>query len=98
VQKFLSSKASVVIRDRGAADSRHPSPSGGVRLTLRPADEFFEKVKLTQAVRDGGVRLRDAVKVTEALVGGGEVTVELPKYSDRDAAIRKFAEIGVEAR
>jgi hypothetical protein len=58
----------------------------------------LRKVRLTQLLRDGGVRLRDAAQYTAWLLNGTTVDTVLPAYGNPEAVADAFREIGVDVQ
>jgi hypothetical protein len=81
-------------RDRAA----FPGPSvSGVDLRIAwDRRTALRKVRLTQLVRDGGVRLRDAARVTGRVVDGDVVDLHLPWYGSPVDVAEALRAIGVE--
>jgi hypothetical protein len=80
-------------RDRAA----FPGPSvSGVHLRIAwDGRTALRKVRLTQLVRDGGVRLRDAARVTGRVVDGEVVDLHLPRYGSTADVMKELRAIGV---
>jgi hypothetical protein len=80
-------------RDRAA----FPGPSvSGVDLRIAwDGRTALRKVRLTQIVRDGGVRLRDAARVTSRVVDGEVVDLHLPRYASTQDVAEALRAIGV---
>ena len=81
-------------RDRAA----FPGPSvSGVDLRIAwDGRTALRKVRLTQLMRDGGVRLRDAARVTGRVVDGDVVDLHLPWYGSPVDVAEALRAIGVE--
>ncbi len=80
-------------RDRAA----FPGPSvSGVDLRIAwDGRTALRKVRLTQLVRDGGIRLRDAARVTGRVVEGEVVDLHLPAYGSTADVAEALRAIGV---
>jgi hypothetical protein len=80
-------------RDRAA----FPGPSvSGVDLRIAwDGRTVLRKVRLTQLVRDGGMRLRDAARVTGRVVDGEVVDVHLPRFGSAADVAEALRAIGV---
>jgi hypothetical protein len=82
---------------QGRARAVLPGPSvSGVDLRIAwDGRTALRKVRLTQLVRDGGVRLRDAARVTGRVVDGEVVEVHLPAYGSTADVAEALRAIGV---
>jgi hypothetical protein len=80
-------------RDRAA----FPGPCvSGVDLRIAwDGRTALRKVRLTQLVRDGGIRLRDAARVTGRVVDGEVVDLHLPAYGSTADVAEALRTIGV---
>ena len=72
--------------------SRDRSCSGGVYVTLKGWRPGLNKVRLTQSLRDGGVKLADAVRLTGEILEGREIRVHLDQFESVDAARAAFTQ------
>lgn len=82
---------------QGRARAEFPGPSvSGVDLRIAwDGRTALRKVRLTQLVRDGGVRLRDAARVTSRVVDGEVVDVHLPQFGSAADVAEALRAIGV---
>src|SRR5437016_982392 len=82
-------------RARYRAGSRSRS-SSGVEVVLRGWKPGLRKVQLTQAFRDGGNPLSEAVDLTGRVLEGEEVRARFAQYSTVTAARKALSKIGIE--
>jgi hypothetical protein len=75
------------------------SPSASVEVIVRgwrPADGPLDSHGLCLLLRDGGVRLGEALDLTKAVLDGKNVRARLP-FADAGAAVRALARLGATA-
>lgn len=75
--------------------SQSPSGSPGVEVTLRGWQPGCNKVRLTRTLRQGGMRLEEAVRATGALLEERDVRVRLGQFATVAAARSALQAIGV---
>lgn len=62
----------------------------------RPSDGDLDSHRLRVLIRDGGVRLGEAVRLVDRILAGEDVAVLLP-FADRAAAAQALSELGAYA-
>jgi hypothetical protein len=81
-------------RDRAAFPG--PATSGVKLLIAWDGRSALNKVRLTQLLRDGGVRLRHAAQVTAWMLNGTKVDASLPAYGSPEDVAEALRAIGVD--
>jgi hypothetical protein len=77
-------------------DGPESSASRGVEVAIKGWRPGLNKVRLTQALRDGGLGLQKASKLTGAVLDGQEIRVRLEQFETVAAARSALMAIGVE--
>lgn len=70
--------------------------SGGVDLALQGWQPGLNKVQLTRTLREGGLGLSQASRMTGQLLEGAEIRVHLSQFSSVQAAREVLCSIGVQ--
>ncbi len=93
VKKFMSAEpAAHLARDRAASLAR----SGSVKVMIagwHPSDGDLDSFSLCTLIRDGGVRLGEAMRLVERVLDGENVTACLP-FANHDEAVAALTRIG----
>lgn len=74
------------------------SDSPGLAVTIVRTPRPLNKVRLTQVIRDHGVRLKEARAITKRVSNGEVVTVVLPLAADRRGIIDAIEGAGAQGR
>lgn len=95
MQSFMS-RVRAARRGPDQAGFPHRSASGGVEVVIagwRPGRGDLDSHTLRVLIRDGGVRLGEAVRLVDRVLAGEDVTVRLP-FADEATAIQALSKLG----
>jgi hypothetical protein len=78
-------------------DAGQPRSDSGVEVELKGWKTGLNKVALTRAFQEGGMRLSEASSLTGRVLDGETVRVRLGQFNSVEGAARALSEIGVAA-